>query len=415
MKRLLGVILAVALLIGIVPMAFAETELNGQLSGDLNVYYWEEYMNPIMETIIAEFNEENPDIKVNCTQIPFDQYFVKLQTSLPAGMGPDIFLCNAPYLPYYIENGLLMDISPLIAQDNIDMSKFVASSVKMYASAGQQYGMPQFIDCAGLVYNKQLFDEAGIAYPNSDWTWDDLLSAAQALTNDGQYGFASSSGYYAGYRQFTLQAGGHTYDENLRPAVNTPEFTKGVQFSLDLMYEYGVSPTAAQQEETSPDQLFSSGKLGMMYAGSWQPVSFYESLGDNLGCAVVPKDAEQLALSHACAWVMNARSTNQTAAWAFLKQLAGENAALAFSDQVIPAYMGTASRWVSKLPESVNLQAFIDILDNGIAVPFPVNGINSATLDNILAEEINNIWFQSKTIEQGLNDAQAAMEAEIDE
>jgi multiple sugar transport system substrate-binding protein len=415
MKRLLAIVLVAVLLLCAVPTAFADTQLSGQLSGDLNVYYWEEYMNPIMETIIAEFNKTYPDVKVNCTQIPFDQYFVKLQTSLPAGMGPDIFLCNAPHLPYYTENNLLLDLTDLIAADAVDMTNFVSSSVEMYSSDGRQYGMPQFIDSIGLVYNKALFDEAGVAYPTDSWTWDDLLSAAQALTKDGQYGFASSSGYYAGYRQFVLQAGGDTYDENLNPTVNTPEFTKGVQFAVDLMYKYGVSPTAAQQEETSPSQLFSSGKLAMMFAGSWEPVTYYESLGDNLGCAVVPKDEEQLALSHACAWVVNANGANQTAAWAFLKQLAGKDAAIAFSDQVIPAYKGTAERWVAQLPESVNLQAFIDILDNGLAVPFPVNGINSATLDDILSEEINNIWFQSKTVEQGLNDAQAEMTAALNE
>ena len=415
MKRIFALLLTVALALSLMPAAFAASELNGQMSGELNVYYWEEYMNPIMDKIIAQFNETWPDVKVNTTQIPFDQYFVKLQTSLPAGMGPDIFLCNVCNVAYYIDNELIMDLTDLMAESGIDLNNYVTSSVEMYTFDGRTYGFPQFIDCAGLVYNKRLFDEAGVAYPTADWTWDDLLAAAQALTKEGQYGIAVSSNYYPGYRQFTLQAGGSTYDEDLNPSVNTPEYVKGVEFCLDLMYKYNVAPSAAEMEETGLDQMFSSGKVAMMYAGSWSPVTYYESLGDDLGCSVIPKDEKQLALSHACAWVLNSRSSNQTAAWEFTKLLAGEDAALAFASQVIPSYLGTSGQWVSQLPEAVNLQAFIDILSNGMAVPFPACGVHSAALDDILTEEINNIWYQSKTIEQGLADAQAAMEAELAE
>ena len=79
---------------------------------------------------------------------------------------------------------------------------------ELYSPNGQSYGMPKDFDTIALYYNKDLFDAAGVEYPNADWTWDDLKTAAEKLTKNDVYGFATLVGDQNGYWNFVFQNGG---------------------------------------------------------------------------------------------------------------------------------------------------------------------------------------------------------------
>src|SRR5437588_657670 len=72
----------------------------------------------------------------------------------------------------------------------VEMDKFPEGLTTIYNFEGNQYAIPKDFDTVGLWYNKTMFDEAGLAYPDENWTWDDLYNAAKKLTKpDGsQYG-----------------------------------------------------------------------------------------------------------------------------------------------------------------------------------------------------------------------------------
>ena len=80
---------------------------------------------------------------------------------------------------------------------------FIQDIVELYQYDGKTYAIPKDYDTIGLWYNKALFDEAGVSYPDESWTWETMAEAAEKLTDKdkGQYGFASPAannqdGYY---------------------------------------------------------------------------------------------------------------------------------------------------------------------------------------------------------------------------
>src|SRR5665647_2790187 len=76
---------------------------------------------------------------------------------------------------------------------------------------GKIFGMPKDVDAVGLWYNKKLFTDAGVKFPDASWTWDDLTAAAQKLTEPakGIYGIAANAADQQNYYNTILQAGGY--------------------------------------------------------------------------------------------------------------------------------------------------------------------------------------------------------------
>ena len=377
--------------------------------GEIEVWSWEEYMNEPIAKVVEEFNKQSPDIKVNLTQIPFSQYWTKLQTALPAGAGPDLYFFVSTYLPYYTSNNMIMDLTDLAYSENgIALDKHSPTAVEKFTYKDRVWGVPLFMDDAVLAYNKRIFDEGGVAYPEGGWTWEQLLDAAQKLTTDDNWGFIAAGSGYPGCTQFVYQAGGHDYIDGM-PAVNTDAWKRAIQFNVDLMYKYKVSPTAVQQQETDNYQLFASGKVAMAHMGSWCVSGLVESLGDDVAFCETTQDKEWLTLCNTCAWAMNPESKNPAAAYSFLQFLGGEFTAKAISEKAIPSYMGMGQAWADAFP-GVNAEACLQSIDNGHTMNIEtLDLINSTEIGQILTDELSNIWFQSKTVEEGLNDAQEAM------
>ena len=84
-----------------------------------------------------------------------------------------------------MENDQLLDLTDRInSSDTIDLNNYYEGIVKLYQSNGKQYCVPKDIDTIALWYNKTIFDEMGVDYPDDTWTWQDFSDAAAKLTND---------------------------------------------------------------------------------------------------------------------------------------------------------------------------------------------------------------------------------------
>ena len=113
----------------------------------------------------------NPNITVTMNVAPSKQYWQKLQTTTVAGTAPDVFWINYPNFPKYFNSNTLLNLSPYIEKSTItNISNYPASLMKKYTQNGAVYAIPEQFDTIILAYNKDLFDEAGIAYPDDTWT-----------------------------------------------------------------------------------------------------------------------------------------------------------------------------------------------------------------------------------------------------
>ncbi|MBP8658154.1 MAG: extracellular solute-binding protein, partial [Fervidobacterium sp.] len=126
----------------------------------------------------AAFEKQNPDIKVDIETIGFGDYFTKLATVIAGGNAPDVFELNFENFSTYASKGVLYNLSKLIQQTKYDLSIINKNALAAFQVSGTQYGLPYSFSNVVLIYNKDLFDKAKVAYPTDKWTWTDVLNAA---------------------------------------------------------------------------------------------------------------------------------------------------------------------------------------------------------------------------------------------
>ncbi len=130
--------------------------------------------------LIKVFKSDYPGINIETLHAPWTEYFQKAEGWLNSGSPPDIMFFD--YIPVYASRGLIEDLTPYIARDSYDTSDFYAGLLKYNTYKGKLYGLSRDNDTKVIFYNKTLFDEAKLPYPNTGWTWDDLRRIAIKLT-----------------------------------------------------------------------------------------------------------------------------------------------------------------------------------------------------------------------------------------
>lgn len=154
---------------------------DGVISGKLTINLWDnEYAG---QAAIEAFQKAYPDVEVTLNLTPFLDYQSKLFTSLAGGETMDVFFMreNETYQTY-IEKGLCMPLDDMIENSQFDMSVYenYADQIKY---KGKVYSMPYRTGGYHLYYNKDLFDAAGVPYPDGSYTWEEFRDVAKQLTS----------------------------------------------------------------------------------------------------------------------------------------------------------------------------------------------------------------------------------------
>ncbi len=406
MKRWLSVFLTtamvVALFVGIGGTALAsETKT-------LNLWHWDPAQSNAISKIIADYEAEHPDVKVEMSVIDFANYRTKLKTSIPAGTGPDIIVTGSFAAYEMIPAGLFMDLTERIAASDIDLTKMPKATLDIYTIDGHIYGIPKDYDTIGLYYNKEMFDAAGLAYPDESWTWQDLREAAKKLTIPGkQWGYISTPYSQTGIENNIFQNNGRVVDESrLKSVINSPENIETLQFFLDFITVDHSSPTGQELLEMPADQMFMAEQAAMMVGGSWAVAPVRDVLGTKFDVTHLPKGKRQATIIHGLAFAGSSKTKYPEETWNFLRMCATEKAQAYQYDCTIPGYEGSAQKWVENFPDH-NVQVFIDMASYAVGDYIPVHNPGGAT--DAFEQEFNRIWLGEKTVEQGLADAEAAM------
>lgn len=213
--RVYSVILAAAISCGLFTGCANSSPASGSDQVTITYEMWQTNMTDYMNERIASFEAVNPKIKVELKvpenyQTSSADYWKELDADSAENL-PDVFVMNAPNFRSYFNEGKLLSINDLIDSSKIiSITALPVSLTNIYKQEDKQYGIPIDYDTIGLWYNKQLFDKAGIAYPNQHWTWDDLLSAAEKIDSlgDDTYGFITGAVGQLGYYNTVCGCGG---------------------------------------------------------------------------------------------------------------------------------------------------------------------------------------------------------------
>jgi multiple sugar transport system substrate-binding protein len=184
-----------------------------------------------------------------------------------------------------------------------------------------------------LFYNKAMFDEAGIAYPDDTWDWDKLVEVGKQLTVDAdgdgipeQWGFYTETTDMENFwSELVWQNGGEIVSaDHTQTMLGTDEAVAALQFFQDLIYKDGIMATPDLFAETG--DAFEQGLAAMESNGSWL-VPTHQAAGIDFGIAPLPAGPAGHATSiNPTGAVVSSSSRNPDAAWEFVKWLVGPEA-----------------------------------------------------------------------------------------
>ncbi|MEG0513930.1 MAG: extracellular solute-binding protein, partial [Clostridia bacterium] len=226
----------------------------------------------------------------------------------------------------FMDNENFADLSTFIARDGMGEVWSANTIANIYTnSAGKVLAVPFISKVFAMAYNKTLFDEAGLAYPTDDWTVEDMLTAARALTKgtgvDAQYGLRWGVRPTEFYRNLYGTPVYNVGSQEINAVDNA-----GFKAALDLFTQTiaeGLAPNEASGAISTGG--FETGRFGMQLSATWDIATLLNLADSSFEWDVVmlPINAElnqrMMTTYRGNGWCMNANTKQQEVCWDFIK------------------------------------------------------------------------------------------------
>jgi multiple sugar transport system substrate-binding protein len=339
-RRLEAALLAAA--IGAVPLAGASASASdlSHSATKVTLTFWTHTDPPMVSVdskLIAEYERQNPNVKINTTTIPNVSFFTKMLVSMTTGSGPDVFdMLNSDIPGTYVQDRVLAPVDPQAIGYKSDAALVAAYDPGTFSGVtvnGTIYGMPLEDDAAAFAINTKLFQQAGLNPNDYPTTW-------QQVGKDGA--IVAKKLNVQGYNLVYL-GGGTWMPLQLEPllaqtgctVVNQSE-TAGVLTSAPcvnaLSQDYDIinidkagNPHTATINSSVPYYDFDTGKQAMTITWAWAIAQLKDQFPQTLKDVKVvplpqvnPKDPVNYAYGYS--WVVSAKAPSyiQQASWKFV-------------------------------------------------------------------------------------------------
>lgn len=273
--------------------------------------------------MVDQFQEEHPNIKVETQSVAFSEIKKQISIGVAADELPDVTLCDTVDNASYAAMGAAKEITEEVEAWG-EMDKYFEGPRNSAMYNGGYYGIPYYSNCLAIMYNKDIFDEMGIDYPTSEWTWDDFKEAVAATTTEDHYGLTmslikSEEGTFD-VIPFIWQAG-EDYDsldsEGAAEALNMiNDFYQKGYMSKEL-----ISMTQADMCAS----LFATGKSAMMVAGSWLNTNIQNENPDLNYGVVTFANKENAASPIGGGNIVMLKDENREESWELMKFLSSKD------------------------------------------------------------------------------------------
>jgi arabinogalactan oligomer/maltooligosaccharide transport system substrate-binding protein len=367
---------------------------------------------PAYDELIKKFNEEYPDVTIKHETVPFDQTQNKFKTAAEAGSGaPDILRAEVAWTPEFASLGYLYQLDGTAALDN----NFLETPLSSNVYDGKTYGVPQVTDTLGLMFNKALFEKAGLDPEAPPTTWDEVAEAAKALKQkagvDGIY--LNSGGYFL--LPFLYGEGADIVDADAQEiTVNSEEAVAGIQTAQDMVKDGTAVKPVANDPYGTMMTLFKEQKVGMIINGPWEVAGISDDPNfggiENLGVAPVPAGSAGQGApvgGHNYVVYSGMDETKAEAAAAFIGFMASAESQAFIADElgVLP---GNADAYDMVTNERVSLWA--DAMEVAQPRPWiPEGGQFFAALDTMATE----VLIQGKDVKGSLDKVAKTYKSEV--
>jgi multiple sugar transport system substrate-binding protein len=294
----IGVSLILALLVGSAGGGLAQAQPSppGQKMV-LRWFFWSgtEEERKFWEDLAADATRVLPNIEVKFETDSFANFWPKLETLAAAGQVPCIVGLQSLRTATFVSRGVYVPLDDFAKADrDIKLSDFNKGIIDGLSYRGKLYALPYDFGPYIFYYNKTLFQKAGVAFPKDDWTWDDFLKTAKAMTReiDGKqvFGYAVMNMINRVVPWIWSNGGDYGNADMTKSALGKPETVEAVQWYADLLNKHKVAAPISEPGNTQWDrEQFYAGRAAMYIDGPWNFVNVRSKLKDDWDITLMPR------------------------------------------------------------------------------------------------------------------------------
>jgi multiple sugar transport system substrate-binding protein len=272
------------------------------------------------------FMKRHPNIEIKAENTPFGEFLQKYTTQAAGGASPDVIYTQFSWAQQLIKSGIFIPLDDYIKNEtDFNLEDFTKPSLVSYQRDGKLWLIPYDEGPANLYYNKDLFDAAGVEYPNQNWTLDDLKAAALKITSgEGPnkifgLGELPSPGDSLMAPPYLMPFGGVYLREPEEDEVliNEPAAVEAMEWWQEFRDKGAVPSPADLQNVAWP--AFQFGKIGMTQQGSWATPPIRAGSKFNWDIMIWPKGPKaHVTFSAGSGYGITRDSKNADAAWIYL-------------------------------------------------------------------------------------------------
>jgi len=372
--------------------------------------------------LVQKFNEQYPHVVVELRAMHDDS-----PDDLSAG-DVDVLVVAPWTLGELQAEGAILDLDPFIEQDeSLDLSDFYPGTFELLTLEGRTWAIPAGLDMLVTFYNRDLFDQHNLPYPDVGWTRDDFLSRAVEISDPdaGIFGYVTSGRTtqpsYFDAALFVYLHGGRLFDSMQAPTGTTfddPLTVEALQWYADLYHEYDVAPTPKEARSAFGGSQYAfydgmrKGQVGMWFGGlserggmAWSVEWFI-----NWGVAPLPQDAQLVTQADVEGYAIYSQTAYPDACWewiTFLTRQMPSNAAY----RLMPARRSLAeSKAYEQLAGAEVARTARASMENAILINPQAFGEFEDAMQ-VFAEAVARVVNEEATPAEALGEAQRLVES----
>ncbi len=353
--------------------------------------------------------EKYPNIKVTIENTDWTSYWSKLPVELASGNAPDLLYMHFSRASDYKDS--MLPLKTYIDEDSeINMDDFYEGILECFTFDDEVYSLPYDFGPYIMYYNKDLFDQYGVEYPDSETDWDEFISICQQLSVDGNYGtvLCSSCDYYMPQ---VLSLGGEIINEDGIFDITGDKTVSALQQIADLIND-GYAPRITDTANTVWNwEQFEAGNIGMLIDGPWTVTNVTNYCDFNVGYTTIPAGTQKVTTINGSAIAGSKETEHPEEVYKALSVLTGPEAQqiLAENGRALPSRESVRSYYYEAMSEQDGLQEAIEeSLEFGI--PYHVT-TNFSEVSTILNSGMDVVFAGEATAEETVQDIQDQVDA----
>jgi multiple sugar transport system substrate-binding protein len=379
------------------------------------------------ERLFPQFMQQNPNIKLVGEPVSFgayEEYFAKLASMMAADTLGDVVWVSAGSGPFLSQvfKGFFLPIDDLVKKANYDLKVWYPSALEALTWEGKLYALPSDMHPGAqfVYYNKKLFDAAGLKYPTSEWSYDDLVATAEKLTRRSGdrtevFGISPLVASWAQEVMARSHGGSYLTADAKKSAVKEAPARATLEWLYDGMHKQKAIPRKQDVAKDANEMFYTeqaamtTGLLGLVFAA---PARIGEKF--KLGATRLPKgkSGKHGGMVHIGGQAVYAKTKNPEAAFTALTFITGlDNAVI----RALESGGTLARRDLFEHPKlaekggddwKVVLEA---LADPNLKPYFTPNNLRTSEMQSVIDQETDAFWSGKTTVAEGIDQLDTAL------